>query len=98
MKKPLTAPSAKKKSKMVAGASVKSLALKNLSGRRKKGETDRNQNHQLKTELLEKIDHKFNTLYHRLDRLEDAVEEILDELRATEALLESETGPYEGQA
>ena len=52
--------------------------------------------HQAKSELLEKFDLKINALLHRLDRVENGIGEILDELRETEAMAETE--PYEGQA
>lgn len=98
MKKPLIASAIKKKSKKVEKLKVKNSVLKDVPPSGAKKDPINSLVQQIKTELLEKIDQKFNGFNHRFDRIEDGIDEILDELRATEALLESETEPYEGQA
>lgn len=98
MKKPLTAPAVKKKQKTGVKLKSKGRALKSIPASNERGTSIDQLLLQMKAELLDKIDHKFNHLSHRLDRVDDGIDEILDELRATEALLESETEPYEGQA
>lgn len=52
----------------------------------------------LKAAILEKIDSKINTVNIRLDRIENSLQEVLDEIRESESFLEEETEPYEGQA
>lgn len=98
MKKPLTPSTAKKKNKAGGKPGIKSPTLKSIPGKGEKENQTKALIHQMKTELFEKMDQKFNTLNHRFDRLEDGIEQILDEIRTTEALLESEAEPYEGQA
>jgi hypothetical protein len=98
MKKPLTATSVKKKNKTGEKQKAKNPSLKSISLSGEKQDQLKGLVQQLKTELFDKIDQKFNGLNHRFDRIEDGIDEVLDELRATEALLESETEPYEGQA
>ncbi|MBI1823674.1 MAG: hypothetical protein HY200_04430 [Nitrospirae bacterium] len=98
MKKPLTAPAVKKKQKPGVKLRSKSRTLKSVPSSGEKTKSINQIVQQMKAELMDKIDQKFNHLTHRLDRMDDGIDEILDELRATEALLESETEPYEGQA
>lgn len=98
MKKPLPVPPVRKKGK----TNNKPKTKKTASGTAPKSEFKENEIktliNQARSELIELLDGKFNTLNHRFDRLEDGISEILDELRETEALLESGTEPYEGQA
>ncbi len=98
MKKPLPVPPVRKKGK----TNNKPKTKKTASGTAPKSEFKDNEIktliNQARSELIELLDGKFNTLNHRFDRLEDGISEILDELRETEALLESGTEPYEGQA
>jgi hypothetical protein len=98
MKKPLIASTAKKKNKGSGKPAIKGSALKSVPSKGEKENQTKILIHQMKAELFEKMDQKFNALNHRLDRLEDGIEQILDELRATEALLEAGAEPFEGQA
>jgi hypothetical protein len=98
MKKPLAASAAKKKNKSAEKPGIKSLTLKSIPAKGENKDRTKMLIHQVQAELFEKMDQKFNALNHRLDRLEDGIEQILDELRATEALLESGVEPFEGQA
>ena len=96
MKKTQAAPFAKKKVKTGEKLRARTTALKQPLIP-KPGEGDVKQLiQQAKAELLEKIEQKMGVVIHRLDRVESGIGEILDELRETETMLESE--PYEGQA
>ena len=98
MKKDQPAPSAKKKSKTHEKPRIKAAfpRMKESPVNKVNKEDVKQLLHQTKAELLEKIDLKMSAVLHRLDRVENGINEILDELRESEAMIESE--PYEGQA
>ncbi|MBI1821200.1 MAG: hypothetical protein HY036_05420 [Nitrospirae bacterium] len=96
MKKAQPAAAAKKKSKTIDKPLAKKISAKQPPVLKAKDEDVKQLIQQIKGELLDKIDLKINALVHRLDRVENGIGEILDELRETEAMIENE--PYEGQA
>jgi hypothetical protein len=98
MKKPLAAAAAKKKTKSGVKQGRNRSPLKSLPFQSGNPDPVKSLAHQIQRELLDKIDQKFNALNHRLDRIDEGIDEVLEELRATEALLESDSEPYEGQA
>ena len=96
MKKARPGADAKKKNKPVDKPLAKTISTKQPPVLKTKDEDVKQLIQQIKGELLDKIDLKMNALVHRLDRVENGIGEILDELRETEAIIENE--PYEGQA
>ena len=101
MKKPALLPAARKKSRKHAKPTAKKAAPPGpVKPAGPPGASDDLQLRmdRLKETILEKIDAKFNTLNIRFDRLENAIQEVLDEIRESDSFLEEETEPYEGQA
>ncbi|MHB8482872.1 MAG: hypothetical protein ACYDBV_09115 [Nitrospiria bacterium] len=96
MKKAQPAAPARKKSKTGEKLRVRNTSQKQTFALKTKDAEIKQVMHQTKTELLDKIDQKINMLIHRLDRVENGIGEILDELRETEGIVETEH--FEGQA